>query len=1313
MLKPTSPVDQSAIRIVLITMDRHLGATVAQAQEIVARQLPRAQIALHVATDWEHSPEALAAAREDIASGDIIIANMLFLEDHIQAVLPQLQARRDHCDAMVGMVAAGDVIKLTRLGRFDMSVPASGAMALLKKLRGTSGKKGAKGGQTSGAGQMAMLRRLPKILRYIPGKAQDVRAYFLSMQYWLAGSEQNIANLALYLVNRYASGPRSAARGALEVADPVVFPDVGVYHPRMPGRISSDAGDLPAPAGLSAGAAPRGTVGLVLMRSYLLSRDTGHYDAVIAAFEARGMAVVPIFAGALDSRPAVDAYFRRPDGSRCVDAIISLTGFSLVGGPAYNDAAAASATLAGLDVPYIAAHALEFQSMEQWRTSGAGLMPVEATMMVAIPEIEGATVPTVYAARSSSVDGSCRGCARACPSPAGRSVMLDAAMAEGPAIRGGLAMRACPERVDALVAKAEKLVALRSTPRTERRVAIVLFNFPPNAGATGTAAFLDVFASLHNTLLRLKAEGYALDVPASVDDLRDALLKGNAERYGTDANVIAHVSNDDHVAATPWLEEIEAQWGASPGRLDSDGRGLFIQGLELGNVLIAVQPGFGYEGDPMRLLFEGGFAPTHAFSNFYRFLRDGFGAHGLLHFGTHGALEFMPGKQTGLDAESWPERLIADLPNYYLYAGNNPSEATIAKRRSGATLISYLTPPVVQAGLYKGLADLKASLERWRTTPLSQCGEREGIAELIVEQARTVDLIEQPDADAGEPVHADERIAALSDAVLELEYALIPHGLHIVGGRMARAERISLLEAIADAQSQFPSQPSSQTQSHPSVQSPGAQAHIDPTTRALPPEAIAALADGARAETVGALLRSAIGSTPTAEEKRLVATLANVAEHLDCAGELDGIVHALDGGYIAPVAGGDLLRSPDVVPSGRNIHAFDPFRLPSAYAMRDGDGQAQRLLERTIADTGALPETVALVLWGTDNIKSEGGPIAQALALMGARPRFDAYGRLCGADLVPLEEMERPRIDVMVTLSGIFRDLLPFQTQMLAEAAYLAACADEPVEKNYIRKHALDECARSGVDLETAALRVFSNAQGAYGSNVNMMVSSGAWSDEDELADVFAARKSFAYGRRGAPVQRCEHMQAMLATVDVAYQNLESVELGVTTIDHYFDTLGGIGRSVAKARGGAPAPVYIGDQTTGAGKVRSLSEQVALETRTRALNPKWYEALLSHGYEGVRQIEAQVTNTMGWSATTGEVQPWVYQQLSQTFVLDPEMRDRISRLNPKASVAMANRLIEAHERNYWSPDAQTLEALRAAGDELEDRLEGLEMESAA
>jgi magnesium chelatase subunit H len=1176
--------------VAIVTMDSHGSAAMTRAAARARADIPGLVVTLHTADSWEN-PDALASCHEAIAEADIVLASMLFLDAHVAAVLPALRARRESCDAMIAFLAAGEVTRLTRIGRFDMGRESSGLLSLLKRLRGARNAQGASNGER----QMAMLRQLPKLLRFIPGSAQDVRAYFLAMQYWLAGSEENLADLLRLLVGRFAQGPRKPATPP-RTAPPRIYPDVGLYHPRLSGRIGEDLSALPSPKSAA------GRVGVLLMRSYVLAGNAAHYDGVITELEAQGLAVVPAFAAGLDARPAIARYFTK-DGRATVDAVVSLTGFSLVGGPAYNDARAAESVLADLDVPYIAAHPVEFQSLAQWRDDARGLTPVEATMMVAIPELDGAIMPTMFGGRDAGSEAR--------------------------------TMAAESERATTLAARVARLVTLRRKPQAERRVAMVLFNFPPNAGATGTAAYLSVFASLFNMLRALRDAGYTVDVPADVDALRERVLGGNAALHGAPANVAAHVATETHLRRETHLAEIERAWGPAPGRHQVGRGGIQILGARFGNVFIGIQPAFGYEGDPMRLLFEHGFAPTHAFNAFYRWLREDLAADAVLHVGTHGALEFMPGKQSGLSAACWPDRLIGELPNFYLYASNNPSEGLLAKRRAGATLISYLTPPVAHAGLYRGLLDLKATLDRWRAAAQD---DRRTLASVLQAQAAAVDLA------PAEPSWTDPEAAAtaLVGALHELETTLIPHGLHVVGEPPCAEARAVMLDAAGIADTE-----------------------------------------------VRARMERLLGE-----------------DH-----ELPALLHALDGGYIRPVPGGDLLRTPEVLPTGRNLHGFDPFRLPSAFALTDGAAQAARLLERHLQDTGKLPETIAIVLWGTDNLKSEGGPIAQALAMMGTAPRFDSYGRLAGARLLPLAELGRPRIDVVATLSGIFRDLLPLQTKLLAEAALLAAEADEDPEQNFIRKHALAFVAKHGGSMTEAALRVFGNAEGAYGANVNLTLDHGAWGNEDELAEIYVRRKGFSYGADGRARAAPELLAHTLATVELTYQNLDSIELGVTTIDTYFDTLGGISGAVRRARGQA-IPVYIGDQTRGAGAVRTLDEQVALETRTRTLNPAWYEPLLAHGHEGVRSIEAHVTNTLGWSATTGQVQPWVYQQLAQTYVLDEAMRRRLAALNPIASTRIASRLIEAQERRYWQPSEDTLAALHQARDELEDRMEGI-MEQAA
>lgn len=1195
-----------AIRFVIVTLDAHLAEAFTRASRALARDLPGLELRLHVGADWATDPAAAERCRADLRAAHFVAVTQVFQEDMAQEILPTLREHHARYDAILCALSTSELVRLTRLGRFSMAEDekrsAWSPLSLLKKLRGEK-----KDGRSSGERQMTMLRTLPKLLKFIPGTAQDVRAYFLSLQYWLGGTDVNVANLIRLHVDRYAAGPRATLKGKLKVGDPEVYPEVGVYHPDLDNRgITEDRAALPT-------AGKAGTVGVLVGRSYLLAGNTAHYDAVIRALEARGLATIPAFASALDARPAIDRYMRDSDGRPAVDALVSLTGFSLVGGPAYNDAEAASAVLAALDVPYLSLQTLEFQTIEEWDGDARGLNPLQATLQVAIPELDGAIGPLVYGGK-------------------GRP------KADQPATSEPI-----DDRVVLLARRVAKLVALRRRPRADRKLAIVIFNFPPNAGNTGSAAYLGVFPSLQRVLGALKEQGYTVDLPDGVDALRAAITEGNAAVYSAPANVHTRIAADDHVRREPYLADIERTWGPAPGRQLTDGGSIFVLGAQFGNVFVGVQPSFGWEGDPMRLLFEGNFSPTHAFSAFYRWVREDFGADAVLHFGTHGALEFMPGKQVGLSGRCWPDRLISDLPNVYLYASNNSSEGTLAKRRGGATLVSYLTPAVANAGLYRKLAELKASLDRYRALGPEAQSDRITLGAMIQTEAAALDLAVADPMWGSEEL--EERIAVVREKLLELEYALIPVGLHVVGEVMTPEERRSTIEALA--------------------------------------------ATGCNEEEL-------------ARADRLLGE-----DH-----EVPGILRALDGRYIAPAPGGDLIRTPGVLPTGRNLYGFDPYRVPSGFALLEGRKRAAQLLERHVAGGNAFPETIAMVLWGTDNMKSEGTPLATALALIGAAPRFDDVGRLCGARLISLEQLGRPRVDVVLTLSGIFRDLLPLQTKLLAEAALLAARAEEPAELNFVRKHTVEHMREFGCDFETAALRVFGNADGAYGSNVNLLIDTGRWESEDDLAEQFVRRKCFAYGVDARPAAQSALMQRALAGAAVSFQNLDSVELGTTDIDQYVESLGGMNRVITRARGEKPA-VYVGDHTGASGKIRTLEEQVALETRTRLLNPKWFEAQLKYGYEGVRNLAGHVSTTFGWSATGSAIPQWVYTEVTETFVLDPAMRERLAALNPSAAAGMAQRLLEANDRGYWQPDDATLEALRRASADLEDRLEGVVTESAA
>ena len=1246
-------------RVTIVTLDNHLVGTLHRAAATLGTQGFDVDVRVHVAGDWS-DPSEVTRMAEDVATSRLVIVGQIFLQEHVDIVQPLLESAPD--DQIRGVLLSnGELTPFMKLGAFSPGDPADqgrfSAAKILAKLRGKSS-----GGRDSAKKQLKSLRRARKLLRFVPGSAQDVRAYLLCLEAWLSGSENNITEMLRLLAARYLpEAAPASAKGS--IPDLETYPDSGLYHPDLPGYgITEDLRDLPTPK------KPVGTVGLIIGRSYVLAGNAAHYDAVIRALEARGLAVRAAFAAGLDAREPIDRWFHAHDSLPEIDYLISLTGFSLVGGPAWHDGPAAQWVLGELDVPFVVAQPLEFQTLESWKDDPRGLLPLEAALMVAIPELDGATNPIVFGGRADTANS---GTPDALP---------------------------IPERVEHLAERAVRSIRLRRRARADRKVAVVLFNFPPAAGNAGSAAYLDVFASLHRLLVRMADEGYRVEVPASVDALRDHLVGEAARSFGTRARIHTRIPADEHVAQERYLEEIEAAWGPAPGRDLSDGRNVLVLGAQFGNVFVGLQPGSGYEGDPMRLLFEQNFAPTHAFSAFYRYIRDDFDADAMVHFGTHGATEFLPGKQVGMGESCWPDRMFGDTPNVYIYAGNNPSEGTLAKRRGGATLVSYMTPSLARAGLYKDLLALKTELDRW--SGLNGDSPDTGSHSLLEAIRERAELLELPTAPDG--ATPERETTFLRGKLLELEYSLVPTGLHVLGSVPEPDGRREILRGAAEAG--FPAA------ELPPLETFGTEADVRETLDDLferVPEG-ATFAGTAAAEAP--MLDLGLDRDQVA---RLFACLDDLERKLCVNPELEAVLHALDTGWIAPAPGGDIIRNTDVLPSGRNTYGFDPWTVPSAAAQVEATNQANLLVERVRAEQGRWPETIALALWGTDNMKREGAPLSQALALIGAEPAFDAYGRLAGARLIPLDELGRPRIDVVVTTSGVFRDLLPLQMKLLAEAAWLAASAeDEPLEQNAVRRHALTQAETLGCSLEEAALRVFSNDDGAYGANVNLTVEDGSWGETDELGAVFVRRKGFGYDRKGRPAARHDLLELALGDVDATYQNLDSVELGVSDIDQYVDSLGGVTKAAQRASGRQVA-AYIGDETRGSGRVRTLEEQVSLETRTRTLNPKWFEAMLDHGYQGVREIEARVTTTLGWSATADAVQGWVYEGIGETYVLDPEMRRRMAQLNPDAASRMAGRLLEACDRGFWTPDEDTLAALQDAADELEDRLEGVDPEVAA
>jgi magnesium chelatase subunit H len=532
----------------------------------------------------------------------------------------------------------------------------------------------------------------------------------------------------------------------------------------------------------------------------------------------------------------------------------------------------------------------------------------------------------------------------------------------------------------------------------------------------------------------------------------------------------------------------------------------------------------------------------------------------------------------------------------------------------------------------------------------------------------------------------DAKVFALYEQLVEIEQRLIPTGLHVFGRPSSAGEKTDLLKMIA------------------SFDRPEADA------KAIPEE----LLDDAVREFLANGIDAAVSFL---EQKGVEATrpvftlLETVTTKLQTNNEIESLVRALRGEFIEPGPGADIIQNPDILPTGRNTHAINPYSVPSAAAFARSETVANSLLDRYKNENGRYPEAMALVLWGLDNIKTQGEGVAQALWLLGTRPVRDALNRTTSVEAIPLAELGRPRIDVVMTVSGIFRDLFSPTVQLLDKAVRLVAQLDEPLELNYVRKHVMQQVEQDRCDIDEATVRVFSNAPGNYGTNVNFMVMDSQWDREETLGDLFVTRKCFAYGRdsTGRAFEGREARVAMdraLSRVEATYQNIDTFEIGLTDVDHYFEYLGGVSKAVEKRAKARPA-IYLSDSLSREVKIRSLEETVRLETRAKTLNPKWYEGMLKHGFRGVAEIENHVSNTFGWSATADAVDDWVYTEVANTFLFDEQMLERLRDLNPHSAHSLAQRLLEANGRGYWEVDPDVLDRLREISRTLEDQLEGV------
>ncbi len=1059
----------------------------------------------------------------------------------------------------------------------------------------------------------------------------------VARDYYMYGGYDNIRSLLLFLV---------AQVGGLEVDVPAPkeMPWDGVYH-----RSTGD----------------KGSVGILFYRSAYLNSDTDVYDTLIDALERRGMGVVAVYSdGSIGANmrntcatPLIEQYFEG------VDVLVNCQSYLLFDGkPSTHFPVLQS----------VKSYAL---TEEEWRASDS-VESMSIISSVALPEVSGTIEPIFIAGVSRSVEPT----------------------------TGGMYSRHAPveEQVELLAARCESWVALARKANSEKRLAVILHNAPcKGAEATvGTAAGLDSLQSVVNLLHRMEAEGYSVEgIPESGEALARMIMEKSAVsefRWTSASQIVARggaIAFLDMNRYVGWFEELPLKarkemlevWGepASGEGLCLHDDAIVISGLKFGNVVVCVQPkrgcaGARCDGKVCKILHDPTCPPPHQYIAVYRWLERVFGADALMHVGTHGSLEFLPGKGVGLSAECYPQMVIGTLPNLYIYTAINPMEGTIAKRRGYATTIDHLPPVLKGCELYDEYAELEQLLaEHRKASELREGARMHVLQHKIAELAKQLGLYE---GDEG-------LIEQLHDVLTLMENSQIREGMHVIGEPLTKRQTAQMVCSMLRYD-----------QSQPSiyrcvVNGGGASdnAATEAGTEAKVLHVLERVLDGEPAERIAEDYHS-----PELKKALELAHLLGMRLGQSCERQVEGVLDGFSGRYIEAGVAGSLTRGCfDVLPTGRNLHGTDITRVPTEAGWLVGKSLAESLIQYYVKEHGRYPENVGFVLWSQDVYRADGEEVCQILHTMGCKPVWDTGGKVKGVEVIPLEELKRPRVDCTVRISGILRDSCGHILELLDEAVHKIALLDERPEMNYVRKHTLS-FVEEGLSIEGASCRIFGTKAGAYGAGVNYAVYASAWREEEELGEVFIDWSGYSYGKdteeRGKPNHR--QLVSLLKSVDITYLKKDSDEFDILDCCCNFSYTGGFSAAVKRVSGRDAVPMFADTKDPSKPRIRTMEDELERVVRTRLLNPAWIEPMKRHGYKGAQDISKRITHVYGWSATTGIVDKWVYDEIFKKFVASESMRSWFEETNPFALEEIERRLIEAAERGLWGADEEVLDKLK-------------------
>jgi len=1044
-------------------------------------------------------------------------------------------------------------------------------------------------------------------------------------------------------------------------------------------------------------------VGVLYYRAHEVSGNSGFAHALADAIDAAGGVGVPIFAGSLRSAP--DELF---DALGTLDALVvtvlaaggTTPGTASAGG---DDEAWDVERIAALDIPVLQGLCLTW-GRDDWSESDDGVNPLDSANQIAIPEFDGRIITAPFSFKEIDADG------------------LPRYVAD-------------PERCARVAGIAVAHARLRHVAPADRKIALVLSAYPTKHSRIGNAVGLDTPASTIRLLRRMREDGYDLgpaDGPvakfldeqayatdtAAGDALIHALIDagGQDEEWLTTAQLTeshVRISTEDYLRWTADLpatlrnEMVEA-WGEAPGTLFVNDAGeIVLATLQAGNVVLLIQPPRGFGENPVAIYHDPELAPSHHYLAAYRWLAHGFSAHALVHIGKHGSLEWLPGKNAALSADCATDAAIANLPLIYPFLVNDPGEGAQAKRRAHATIVDHLVPPMARAESYGDIARLEQLLDEYGNIAAMDPAKLPSIRAQIwtlmqaAHMHEDLGLEQRPDDE-----EFDDFLLHVDGWLCEIKDVQIRDGLHVLGQAPDGEARVNLVLAILRA---------SQVWGGQSGAVPGLRRALG-LAEGAPTEEVDRVEARARALVEAMEARdwdvAAVPDVVGGDDDEVAQVLGFAAREVvprlaGTVDELDAVMHALDGGFIPAGPSGSPLRGlVNVLPTGRNFYTVDPRAIPSRLAWDTGQAMADSLLERHLEETGSYPASVGLSIWGTSAMRTSGDDIAEVLALLGVRPEWDeASRRVTGLEVVPVEELGRPRVDVTVRISGFFRDAFPHVIAMLDDAVRMVAELDEPDELNYVAAHTRADLAEHH-DERRATTRIFGSAPGSYGAGILQTIEAGNWRDDRDLAEVYTRWGGYAYGRDLAGVPAADDMRTNYRRIAVAAKNIDTREHDIADSDDYFQYHGGMIATV-RALTGAEPRAYVGDSTTpDAIRTRTLAEETRRVFRARVVNPRWIAAMQRHGYKGAFELSATVDYLFGFDATAGVVQDWMYDTLAREYVLDDKTQDFLRTSNPWALRGMIERLSEAADRGMWAePDAEVMDQMRQVYLDVEGDLE--------